>query len=77
MLGSLAFVLLTGTAVVDVKTHDLSHTLAKLVFNDNQAKDINKLVRGKAKAELKREKNEKDAKKKFKASIKDYVPWEC
>ena len=63
MLGSLAIVLLTGTAPVDFKAQDLPHTLAKLVFNDNQAKDINKLVRGKAKAELKREKNEKNEEK--------------
>lgn len=75
LLMSLGFILITGCVTV-TSTGDLQHIVGKYIFNDQLAKDLNKVFRNKAKAELKKEEKTKSAEKAAKKAIKDYMPWE-
>ncbi len=75
LLASLGFVLITGCVSV-AQTGDIQHIVAKYIVNDQVAKDLNKVMRSKAKAELKREDVTKEARKAEKRISGDYIPWE-
>ena len=74
LLASLGFVLFTGC--VTVPTGDLQHIVAKAIADDQFAKDLSKLARNKAKAELEKEKATKSAEKTAKKITRGYIPWE-
>lgn len=75
LLASLGFVLITGCATV-AQAGDIEHIVAKFIDNDQVAKDLNKVMRSKAKAELEREDVKKSAVKAQKKVLGDYIPWE-
>jgi hypothetical protein len=75
LLASLGFVLITGCVTV-AQTGDIEHIVGKVILNDQVAKDLNKVMRTKAKAELKKSESLKSAEKQNMAVTKGYIPWE-
>lgn len=73
LLASLGFVLVTGC--VTVPSGDLQQIVTKIIADDQFAKDLSKIARNKAKAELKKEEQTKSAEKTAKRITKGYVPW--
>jgi hypothetical protein len=74
LLASLGFVLFTGC--VTVPSGDLQQIVTKIIADDQFAKDLSKLARNKAKAELKKEEQSKSAEKTAKKIARGYIPWE-